>query len=412
MGGGASKKKGSTTQGQPPRLSSSPSVDRGARDGDLDVGRSAGGAGTTGGDLVTPTGVDPAWSSSNPSPLRSGGSSLKGGPLSATSPKIEPGSGGNPVPLENSLSSVRPLGGGAGGVGGAAGQAGFKHLILPTRQQQQQQQAAGRGSGGSGGSSPPLGAQLSARSPLGLEPGEPAPILRWKKGELIGTGAYGRVYIGLNETTGGLMAVKEVRFSPEDQAEVESLRNEIDLMRSLAHQNIVRYLGTQLGGAGPGSENILSIFTEWVPGGSIHALVKKFGRLADPVIAKYTAQILAGVGYLHDKRVVHRDIKGANILVTDQGVIKVADFGASKVISETTMQDGGISDKLHGTPNFMAPEVIMSKDAGRKADIWSLGCTVFQMATGSAPWKALNFANVTSLMFHIANTKDPPPIPE
>jgi len=164
----------------------------------------------------------------------------------------------------------------------------------------------------------------------------------WKKGELIGAGSFGKVYIGLNESTGVLMAVKEVNINNEKEA--LGLQQEIDLMKSLSHENIVRYLGSEL----DSESNMFYIFTEWVPGGSITSILNKFGRLTESVVKKYTRQILIGLDFLHRKGVVHRDIKGANVLVDDRGVIKLADFGASKVLGGSTLMEENAS--LRGTP--------------------------------------------------------------
>jgi len=229
-------------------------------------------------------------------------------------------------------------------------------------------------------------------------------LLKWKKGEQIGSGNYGRVYVCLNEETGSLMAVKELKVQRHNWKELNALQMEVELMSSLQHSHIVRYLGTQ---AVP-EQDILYIFTEWVPGGSLASMLRKFGCLPEPVIAKYTRQILLGLDYLHKNRVIHRDIKGANVLVDDRGTIKLADFGASKRISGLTEMD---NQSLRGTPYYMAPEVIRQTGHGCPADIWSVGCTVFQMAMGQPPWKSLNFGSATALMFHIANTTSPPPIP-
>lgn len=230
------------------------------------------------------------------------------------------------------------------------------------------------------------------------------PILKWKKGEQIGSGNYGRVYVCLNEETGSLMAVKELKVQRHNWKELNALQMEVELMSSLQHSHIVRYLGTQ---AVP-EEDVLYIFTDWVPGGSLASMLRKFGCLPEPVIAKYTRQILLGLDYLHKNRVIHRDIKGANVLVDDRGTIKLADFGASKRIEGLTEMD---NQSLRGTPYYMAPEVIRQTGHGCPADIWSVGCTVFQMAMGQPPWKSLNFGSATALMFHIANTTSPPPIP-
>jgi len=238
---------------------------------------------------------------------------------------------------------------------------------------------------------------------------------QWKKGELIGAGAYGRVFMGMNELTGGLIAIKEMVFTQDNESEMQALQREVSLMRKFAHPNIVAYLGTEVGDA-----NTLYIFTEWVPGGSLQSLLKKFGRFKESVVQNYTLQMLNGLKYLHENGVVHRDIKGSNILVDDRGNVKLCDFGASKQVTgggnnsnnlgNQTIQGDNLS--LKGTPYFMAPEVITQTGHGRKADVWSLGCTVLQMSTGQPPWKALNFGNISALMYHIANTAEAPPMPD
>ncbi|KAJ1449593.1 kinase-like domain-containing protein [Pelagophyceae sp. CCMP2097] len=237
---------------------------------------------------------------------------------------------------------------------------------------------------------------------------KPPDRIRWRKGDLIGTGANGRVYLGLEEDTGAIIAVKEIMFSSalHDREELEQMQEEIELLRTLTHPNIVTYLGTDVND----DDQTLYIFTEWVPGGSIQALVTKFGRLGEVIVRKYVAQLLVGLAYLHGENVVHRDIKAANILVDDRGTIKLADFGSSKrVDAGGTM--GSECHSLRGTPYFMAPEVIMQTGHGRKADVWSVGCTILQMVTGQPPWKSLQLGTPAALMFHIANATEPPPMP-
>lgn len=140
-------------------------------------------------------------------------------------------------------------------------------------------------------------------------------------------------------------------------------------------------------------------------------LLKKFGPLANDVIKAYTKQILKGLKYLHDHSIIHRDIKGANILVGNDGVLKLSDFGASKRLEDLIY--GNETEKrrmsLRGTPNWMAPEVIKQEPYGRQADIWSLGCTVIEMATGSPPWE--EYGDNMAVLFHIASTTTPPPFP-
>ncbi|XP_029461230.1 mitogen-activated protein kinase kinase kinase 19 isoform X2 [Rhinatrema bivittatum] len=209
------------------------------------------------------------------------------------------------------------------------------------------------------------------------------PIM-WTKGEILGKGAYGTVYCGLTNQ-GKLIAAKQVALDTSDQVSTEKeyrkLQEEVDLLKTLKHVNIVGYLGTCL------KDNIVSIFMEFVPGGSIASIIKRFGPLPEIVFCKYTRQILQGIAYLHENRVIHRDIKGNNVMLMPTGVIKLIDFGCAKRLACVSMS-GTHSEMLksmHGTPYWMAPEVITESGYGRKSDIWSTGCTVFEMATGKPP---------------------------
>jgi serine/threonine protein kinase len=136
---------------------------------------------------------------------------------------------------------------------------------------------------------------------------------------MIGAGANGRVFMGLNEDGGSLIAVKEMTFNLEDEKLIIALESEINLMRTLNHAHIVRYLGTEVQ-RDEDEIRTLFIFTEWVPGGSLESLVKRFGGgLAESVVSTYTRQILTGLAYLHNNHIIHQDIKGANCLVDEWG---------------------------------------------------------------------------------------------
>ncbi|KAM5271108.1 mitogen-activated protein kinase kinase kinase 19 isoform 2-T2 [Hipposideros larvatus] len=234
------------------------------------------------------------------------------------------------------------------------------------------------------------------------------PIL-WTKGEVLGKGAYGTVYCGLT-SQGQLIAVKQVALDTSDkfatEKEYRKLQEEVDLLKALKHVNIVAYLGTCL------AENIVSIFMEFVPGGSISSIINRFGPLPEMVFCKYTKQILQGVAYLHENCVVHRDIKGNNIMLMPTGIIKLIDFGCAKRLAWAGLS-GTHSDMLksmHGTPYWMAPEVINESGYGRKSDIWSIGCTVFEMATGKPPLASMDRM---AAMFYIgAHRGLMPPLPE
>ncbi|GAB4847771.1 hypothetical protein Ancab_026834 [Ancistrocladus abbreviatus] len=227
-------------------------------------------------------------------------------------------------------------------------------------------------------------------------------LAKWKKGKLLGRGTFGHVYQGFNSEGGQMCAIKEARVVSDDQTSRESLKQlnqEINLLSHLKHKNIVRYYGSELG------EDTLSVYLEYVSGGSIHKLLQEYGPFKEPVIKNYTRQILSGLAYLHSRNTVHRDIKGANILVDPDGEIKLADFGMAKHITSCTSV---LSFK--GSPYWMAPEVVMNTNGyGQAVDIWSLGCTILEMATSKPPWS--HYEGVAAI-FKIGNSKDIPEIPD
>lgn len=206
----------------------------------------------------------------------------------------------------------------------------------------------------------------------------------WKKGNLLGRGAFGTVWCGLTDT-GGMIAVKQVELNhsnwEEAEEQYEKLQEEVSLLKSLKHKNIVKFIGTCLDGG------VVNIFMEYVPGGSIASLLARFGCLDESVFRRYTKQLLSGVSYIHGNNVIHRDIKGGNILIMPSGVLKLIDFGCAKrLYMNLSMSRSNILRSMKGTPYWMAPEVIRETGHGRKSDIWSVGCTVFEMATAKPPW--------------------------
>lgn len=225
---------------------------------------------------------------------------------------------------------------------------------------------------------------------------------RWAKGELLGKGAHGHVYQALDLDTGKLMAVKQ--FDLVDLAGDESLvsiASEIELLKDLNHPNIVKYLGSEI------NHTNLNIFLEYVPGGSLGSMIDRFGAFSEKVAKIYIRQILVGCEYLHSHGVIHRDIKAANILVTETGQIKLADFGCSKLVAIDESHTPGTS--FMGTPFFLAPEIVKHNMYGRKSDVWSIGCTALQLLSGKPPWGDLS--NAFAVVFKIGNTTDPPPYP-
>ncbi|XP_072549382.1 mitogen-activated protein kinase kinase kinase 3 [Salminus brasiliensis] len=234
----------------------------------------------------------------------------------------------------------------------------------------------------------------------------PTAPVTWRRGKLLGQGAFGRVYLCYDVDTGRELAAKQVQFdpaSPETSKEVSTLECEIQLLKNLHHERIVQYYGCLR----DHNEKTLTIFMEYMPGGSVKDQLKAYGALTENVTRKYTRQILEGMSYLHSNMIVHRDIKGANILRDSAGNVKLGDFGASKRLQTICMSSTGVRS-VTGTPYWMSPEVISGDGYGRKADVWSLGCTVVEMLTEKPPWAEYE---AMAAIFKIATQPTNPMLP-
>ncbi|PKA59968.1 Mitogen-activated protein kinase kinase kinase NPK1 [Apostasia shenzhenica] len=178
------------------------------------------------------------------------------------------------------------------------------------------------------------------------------------------------------------------------------IQQEIDLLKNLNHKNIVKYLGSLK------TKTHLHIILEYVENGSLANIIKpnKFGPFPESLVAVYISQVLEGLVYLHEQGVIHRDIKGANILTTKEGLVKLADFGVATKLNEADLN----THSVVGTPYWMAPEVIEMSGVCAASDIWSVGCTVIELLTCVPPYYDLQ---PMPALFRIV--QDPhPPLPE
>lgn len=216
-------------------------------------------------------------------------------------------------------------------------------------------------------------------------------------GDEIGKGAYGRVYKGLDLENGDFVAIKQVSLENIAQEDLNIIMQEIDLLKNLNHKNIVKYLGSLK------TKSHLHIILEYVENGSLANIIKpnKFGPFPESLVAVYIAQVLEGLVYLHEQGVIHRDIKGANILTTKEGLVKLADFGVATKLTEADIN----THSVVGTPYWMAPEVIEMSGVCAASDIWSVGCTVIELLTCVPPYYDLQ---PMPALFRIVQDEQPP----
>jgi serine/threonine protein kinase len=230
-----------------------------------------------------------------------------------------------------------------------------------------------------------------------MKKGTGTKVSHYQLGKEIGKGGFGTVYQGMDTETGRFVAVKQVNTADVPKETLESIHIEIKLLKKLQHDNIVRYYDSVETG------KTFNIVLEFVENGSLSDIIVKFGTFSESLAVMYISQVLLGLDYLHTQGVIHRDIKGANILTTKNGLVKLADFGVA--IGEDS---AGGADGAVGTPYWMAPEIIELAGATTKCDIWSVGCVVIELITSEPPYYDL--APMAAL-FRIVQDADGPKIP-
>ena len=171
---------------------------------------------------------------------------------------------------------------------------------------------------------------------------------------------------------------------------MKTLSEEIIKLKELKHPNIVKYLCTDLSHK---KKLTINILLEYVPGGSVRNLLDRFGPLDEKIIKIYVKQILEGLKYLHSKEIVHRNLKCSNILVDNDATVKLSDFDSSKRIFSTDKKGESTKESVSRvefsdsiSPYWLAPEVVLNAGYNKAADVWSIGCIMLEMRTGTLPW--------------------------
>lgn len=199
--------------------------------------------------------------------------------------------------------------------------------------------------------------------------------------ELLGVGSFGKVYRGIANHGNRVVAMKQIELS-ENEEDFEDLKVEIDILKQISHENITRLITSYI------TPDSLWIVMEYCGGGSCEDLIRyvsgkhqKEHGLDEDIVTYITQEFLKGLQYLHRNKMIHRDVKAANVLITSRGGVKLGDFGVSAQLTCTIQQ----KNTQVGTPWHMSPEILRGEPYGVQSDIWSAGITIIELACGAPP---------------------------
>lgn len=191
--------------------------------------------------------------------------------------------------------------------------------------------------------------------------------------EKIASGAFGDLFRGTY--CGQDVAIKILRGLQDDSLQFQEFLQEVAIMRKVRHRNVVQFIG-----ACTERPNLCIVF-EYMRGGSVYDFIRKSGPLRISAILRIAAEVCRGMDYLHKRKIVHRDLKAANLLLDEHGTVKIADFGVARV-----MDGAGVMTAETGTYRWMAPEVIEHRPYSEKADVFSFGVVLWELLTGLVPY--------------------------
>ena len=215
-------------------------------------------------------------------------------------------------------------------------------------------------------------------------------------GQVLGKGGYGSVFMAKDIRTGDIVAIK--RFHNSGSLVDKKAIKEQNIWKGLHHSNVVEFKGSFVGDNGS-----LNLVVEYVDGLSLAEHLSQYSAFPETLVAEIARQVLWGLDYLHANGITHRDLKPANILVDHSARVKICDFGVSRSENVQTINPG--QQHMVGTPWYIAPEMVEYRPYTTSVDIWSLGCTVLELATGRRPYHELSAMQV---LFRMVEDRCPP----
>ncbi|XP_018092182.1 serine/threonine-protein kinase 36 isoform X2 [Xenopus laevis] len=205
--------------------------------------------------------------------------------------------------------------------------------------------------------------------------------------DLIGEGSFGRVYKGRRKHSGEVVALKFIPKVGRSEKELKGLKREIQIMRDLRHPNIVRMLDSCE------TEREVVVVTEYAEG-ELFKILEDDGHFPEELVRDISAQLVSALYYLHSHRILHRDMKPQNILLSKDGTVKLCDFGFARELSLDTLMVRSIK----GTPLYMSPELILERPYDHRSDLWALGCIVYELLVGTPPFYAHSIFQLVSII--------------
>lgn len=232
----------------------------------------------------------------------------------------------------------------------------------------------------------------------------------WVRGDSLGRGTFATVHLVIPKGINSSQFPSPTAVKTSDVATSSSLKNEKQVLDCLGScQRIIRCFGDDY--TFENGEKYYNLFLEYASSGNLSDQLKFHGgRIPEQHIRRYTKSVVEGLHHIHRNGFVHCDIKLQNILVFNDGEVKIADFGLAKKTGEKQSENRGY--ECRGTPLFMSPETVNSGENESPADIWALGCAVVEMVTGKSAWNLENDSCLWSLLLRIGKGEESPVIPE